>query len=568
MSTDPTLLFGIIALQSGRLTREGLDLALAEQGKTAAPLGEICRQRGLLSTNQVHRILEVQREGALAEAETRLGILAVRNGFVAEEALGSALDRQRLAARRLGEILLDDGRLTSQALQALLSAQSRLRGVEPPGDEPDSETREMALPTVAPDSGPDPRAWLIHETAEGRPETFPIGRTALLGRLPTHDVPVPDMGSSRHHARLEFAAGIRRHVLTDLDSRNGTFVNGERVLDSRALKPGDLIQIGDTVFRYAVGPGISLGMTPAAPLIPPPPPPAAVPARKPLGEMLRRAASRIAPGIHPQRQLFIAGAWVGMLATFLPWTHGSDGSAALGVPGLGLAVLLLFLAVLVLSFLGERPRAPEGRLQTGTLAAAGIAACLSVGRLIFVTRSASHSGGIGLYLAALMGTAMSLYLWLSRGANDAATLPDPRRLWGSVKGAAAIAGDTTVRIFRGMGGKKAHEKAVLFRKRDELLRRVGLAARQAAIAGDEADRVARAEQELGESLRRVEGLKEDTLPKDSILARHELKNSELRLERSLQELGRSVIDRGVPLEGERTRIAEVMLLDQRVRELD
>jgi hypothetical protein len=566
VSTDSALLFGTIALQSGRLSKEGLESVLEEQEKTPSPLGEICRRRGLLSTNQVRRILEVQRDGALAEAETRLGILAVKNGFVGEQDLGTALDRQKAAARRLGEILLEQGTLTSQALKALLVAQSRLRGAEPPADEFDTETREVPAVAVSPGAGQEPRAWLIHESAEGRSETFPIGRGATLGRLPTHEVPVPDMGSSRHHARLEFSTGTRRHVLTDLDSRNGTFVNGERITQPHPLKPGDLIQIGDAIFRYAIGPGISLGATPAAPVAPPSPPPAL--RWGAAGAAIRRVLARVAPGIHAQRQFFIAASWVGMIATFLPWTHRADGSASLGIPGLGLAVLPLFAAVLVLALLGDRSQALEGRRLGGTLAASGIAALIGIVRLVVLSRSPSLGGGIGLYLATLGGTAIALSIWLRRDGGESTPTPDPKRLWGSVKGAAALAGGTTVRILKGIGGKKAHEKAVTFRMRDDLLRRIGESARRTGIPCVEAESVVRAEQELDDSLKRVKVLKEDTLPKDSILARHELKNAELRLERSLQKLGRSVIERGVPLEEERTRIAEVLLLDQRVRALD
>ncbi len=566
MSTDPALLFGTIALQSGRLTQEGLDLVLEEQEKIPAPLGEICRRRGLLSTNQVRRILEVQHDGALAEAETRLGILAVKNGFMGEEDLGSALDQQKAAARRLGEILLEQGTLTSQALKALLVAQSRLRGAEPPADELDSETREVPAVTVPLGAGQEPRAWLIHETAEGRPETFPIGRGATLGRLPIHEVPVPDMGSSRHHARLEFLTGTRRHILTDLDSRNGTFVNGERITQPRPLKPGDLIQIGDAIFRYAIGPGISLGATPAMPGAPPPPPPA--PRWQAGWAAIRRVLARVAPGIHAQRQFFITASWAGMLSTFLPWTHRADGSASLGVPGLGLAVLPLFAAVLVLALLGDRSRALDGKRLGGALAASGIAALIGIVRLIILARSPSMGGGIGLYLASLVGTAIALTIWLRREGGEPTPIPDPKRLWGSVKDAAALAGGTTVRILKGFGGKKAHEKAVTFRMRDDLLRRIGESARRTGIPCAETESVVRAEQERDESRKRVEVLREETLPKDSILARHELKNAELRLERSLQKLGRSVIDRGVPLEDERTRIAEVLLLDQRVKALD
>ena len=38
--------------------------------------------------------------------------------------------------------------------------------------------------------------------------------------------------------------------VTDLDSTNGTFVNGERVDGRRRLREGDLVRIGETELRY------------------------------------------------------------------------------------------------------------------------------------------------------------------------------------------------------------------------------------------------------------------------------------------------------------------------------
>lgn len=558
VAVDPALLFGTIALQTGRLTKEALDVVLDEQGKAPAPLGEICRRRGLLSSNQIRRILQIQKEGAVAEAEMRLGALAVRNGFAREEDIGAALVHQTGASAKLGEILLEKGALSPQALNALLAAQTRLRKGAPPDEELDLETKEVPV-VAAPAAAPgDPGAWLILETSGGRPEPFPVGVSAMIGRSPSHEVAVPDMGSSRNHARLEFSLATRQHVLTDLDSRNGTYVNGERLAVPRALLPGDRIRIGDAVFRYAVGPGIALGEP--APEISPPP-------RARPAEVFRRVLARLAPGVHPQRQLFVLAAWIGMLASFLPWTRHADGAATPGVKGLGLVALVLFAGTIVLALLKDRSRAPEGRVLTAIVALPALVALVGMIRLVVLALDPAASGGIGLHLAMLSGVAVLLSVWLRRDLREATPLPDPKKLWGSVKGAAALAGGTTVRMFRDMTGKRAHEKAVLFRKRDDLLRLVGEAARTARIACSESEAVEKASQELEDSKRRCGGAGGTTPAKDVILARHELKNAELRLERSLQRLGRSVVDRGVPLEPERARIAEVMLLDARVKEL-
>jgi hypothetical protein len=67
------------------------------------------------------------------------------------------------------------------------------------------------------------------------------------------------MAASRDHAVIEYSAAVRRHVITDSDSRNGTFLNGAQLVRPHALVPGDCIQIGSTVFRYVAGGGIGGG---------------------------------------------------------------------------------------------------------------------------------------------------------------------------------------------------------------------------------------------------------------------------------------------------------------------
>ncbi|MEW6363733.1 MAG: FHA domain-containing protein [Acidobacteriota bacterium] len=63
-----------------------------------------------------------------------------------------------------------------------------------------------------------------------------------VGRDHGNDVVWPDNVVSAHHAEIRRQRG--RHVLVDLDSRNGTFVNGERVRE-RVLEDGDRIELGE-----------------------------------------------------------------------------------------------------------------------------------------------------------------------------------------------------------------------------------------------------------------------------------------------------------------------------------
>lgn len=68
-----------------------------------------------------------------------------------------------------------------------------------------------------------------------------------IGRDPASSLTIDEPTVSWHHAEL--VADTRGHVLIDLGSTNGTYLNGERVR-RRVLTPDDLIQIGPTVIRY------------------------------------------------------------------------------------------------------------------------------------------------------------------------------------------------------------------------------------------------------------------------------------------------------------------------------
>ena len=71
--------------------------------------------------------------------------------------------------------------------------------------------------------------------------TFEIGTVFRIGRHPENDLPLRESQVSRWHAEVRHEAD--HHLITDLDSLNGTWVNGERV-KTWLLKHGDVIQIG------------------------------------------------------------------------------------------------------------------------------------------------------------------------------------------------------------------------------------------------------------------------------------------------------------------------------------
>jgi len=263
MSNAPLHLFGILAVRHGALRAEQLRALLEEQIRDGGtPLGEIARRRGLLTARQVRRLLELQKTGAFDADATTFGGLLLTNGFASLDEVGIALQAQRTAAAEatppIGEILVGMGTVDTQTCNAILVAQRRLRCVEPVG-ELDYETRILPALATEPGVRPEPQGWLIQETGDDLGHLFPLAHRSILGRLPEHDVAVPDMAASRDHAVIEYSPQARRHVITDSDSRNGTFLNGAQLIRPHALQPGDCIQIGSTIFRYVAGGGIGGG---------------------------------------------------------------------------------------------------------------------------------------------------------------------------------------------------------------------------------------------------------------------------------------------------------------------
>jgi pSer/pThr/pTyr-binding forkhead associated (FHA) protein len=71
----------------------------------------------------------------------------------------------------------------------------------------------------------------------------------LIGRNPTTDVTLLDENASREHAIVTRDEETGAYAIEDLQSTNGTRVNGKRVR-SAELVDGDEIQIGHTRFRF------------------------------------------------------------------------------------------------------------------------------------------------------------------------------------------------------------------------------------------------------------------------------------------------------------------------------
>ncbi len=71
-----------------------------------------------------------------------------------------------------------------------------------------------------------------------------------LGRDTANDVVMDDEEVSARHARISFVDGT--FWVEDLQSTNGTFVNGERIRERTKLQNEDLVKIGKTLLQFRI----------------------------------------------------------------------------------------------------------------------------------------------------------------------------------------------------------------------------------------------------------------------------------------------------------------------------
>jgi hypothetical protein len=97
--------------------------------------------------------------------------------------------------------------------------------------------------------GADDQAHLLTRSDGATGIVHLLGKRTTMGRTPDNDVRIDAEFISRHHAVALRAGG--KTVIEDLNSTNGTYVNGQRI-SRRTLKDGDTVMLGKTEFRFSV----------------------------------------------------------------------------------------------------------------------------------------------------------------------------------------------------------------------------------------------------------------------------------------------------------------------------
>jgi hypothetical protein len=103
--------------------------------------------------------------------------------------------------------------------------------------------------------GPSFAPRLVITVGEGIGQKFVLRAETKIGRERDNHVVLSDPRVSRRHATVTYEAG--NWTLTDLDSANGTLLNGVPIMAPQVLQEGDTISLGDTELVFQHAPGVA-----------------------------------------------------------------------------------------------------------------------------------------------------------------------------------------------------------------------------------------------------------------------------------------------------------------------
>jgi pSer/pThr/pTyr-binding forkhead associated (FHA) protein len=79
-------------------------------------------------------------------------------------------------------------------------------------------------------------------------ESYTLSKKNMIGRAPKNEIVLNDPYISGEHARIWETGGV--YFMEDLGSKNGSFLNGERVAGAFTLRNGDRISFGQVEFLF------------------------------------------------------------------------------------------------------------------------------------------------------------------------------------------------------------------------------------------------------------------------------------------------------------------------------
>ncbi len=165
----PTIRIGDVLLERGLITKQQLDAAFAEKGKSGKLLGEVLVDMGFVTEQTLTNVLSDVKSQKAPTA--RIGDLLVERNLISKDQLDVAFQEKSKSNKLLGELLVDLGFITEQVLSAVLAESSGFQRFVPGTTVVEAEA--MAL---------------LPKEAAARYRSFPVGFDGKTLRLAMADI--------------------------------------------------------------------------------------------------------------------------------------------------------------------------------------------------------------------------------------------------------------------------------------------------------------------------------------------------------------------------------------------
>ncbi|MDI1448351.1 VWA domain-containing protein [Polyangium sp. 6x1] len=203
-------------------------VALAEEARTAA---RTLADQGSFETAAT--LLRRAVDGMRAEAD-----LETQDGTPLGETIAQLAEEAEVLAKKPNPAAY---RLFRKAQAGRAAAASRRAGASQAGP-----LSRRAMATIA---GNLPRARLLVVRGEGPKDGYRLeGTTITIGQTNHAQIRLEGKDVSREHCSIVGQDG--KFYLTDLGGGSGTLVNGKKLTAPAALKPGDVLGVGDYELKY------------------------------------------------------------------------------------------------------------------------------------------------------------------------------------------------------------------------------------------------------------------------------------------------------------------------------
>ncbi|HQZ71363.1 MAG TPA: MFS transporter [Anaerolineae bacterium] len=97
-----------------------------------------------------------------------------------------------------------------------------------------------------------PHGYLVNRTRGGSVQPIPLPEWSKLGRKPECTIKTHTPTSGREHAVISYEGA--QYYITDMNTKAGTYVNGQRITAKRQLFGNDEIRMGEDVFVFMQAP--------------------------------------------------------------------------------------------------------------------------------------------------------------------------------------------------------------------------------------------------------------------------------------------------------------------------